>query len=222
MKNALIVFAKFPIPGFVKTRLARDIGNAAATFLYRQFINHTIRKFADSDNRYQLRVAVAQEQYVARFSLEFPGANKYVAQSNGDLGARMQFAIRQCLEEGFERIVVIGTDSPHLPVENVHKAFELLGHNDVVLGPAEDGGYYLLAAKEDFRCLFTGMPWGTNQVLRQTKAAIAENNLSSVHLPKSYDIDDIGSLRRLFDDELEVDKGVFECMSKAKLRQILS
>ncbi|MFQ5627768.1 MAG: TIGR04282 family arsenosugar biosynthesis glycosyltransferase [bacterium] len=222
MDNALIVFAKYPIPGFVKTRLARDIGNDAAASLYRQFITYTIRKFARPDRDYKLIVAVAQEQYVARFSLDFPGADQYVSQCKGELGARMQLAIKQCLDDGFKKIAVIGTDSPHLPVALVQDAFEVLNQNDVVIGPADDGGYYLLAVKDNFPFLFHAISWGTEQVLKQTKAVIDENKLTPAYLPENYDIDNIKNLRRLFKDAPEILKGTAECLSKEIYRQMSS
>lgn len=197
-QNSLIVFAKYPVPGQVKTRLATKIGDPATVILYGHFVSYTIRKFANSNDLNELRVAVAQESYLEKFRQDFPGADKYVAQKNtDDLGARMQNAIHQCLEEGFQKIAVIGTDSPQLPTEYVRNAFDLLDKNEIVIGPANDGGYYLLAVSQNHPCLFDGISWGTKNVLKQTVAAIEQNKLSYLLLPTLFDIDDFDSLQKL-------------------------
>jgi rSAM/selenodomain-associated transferase 1 len=197
-QNSLIVFAKYPVPGQVKTRLAKDIGDSAAVILYSHFVSYTIRKFANSRDSNELRVAVAQESFLEKFKQNFPGADKYVAQKNTDnLGARMQHAIQQSLNEGFQKIVVIGTDCPHLPTEYVQKAFDLLDKHDIAIGPAEDGGYYLLAISQDHPCLFEGISWSTENVLKQTIAAIKKNDVSYALLPALFDIDDFESLQML-------------------------
>lgn len=204
-QNALIVFAKYPILGQVKTRLAKDIGDAAAAALYNCFVIQTIRKFSPSSDLFELRVAVAQEFFLEKFKQDFPGADKYIAQKNiDDLGARMQHSIQQCLEGGFQKIVVIGTDCPHLPTEYVQKAFDLLDKHEIVIGPAEDGGYYLLAVSKNHQFLFNGISWGTKYVLNKTIAAINKNNVSCTLLPSLFDIDDFDSLQKLIRKNPEV------------------
>ncbi len=120
-----------------------------------------------------------------------------VPQAGADLGARLAAAFDHLLEPPAARAVVIGSDSPDLPVSHLARAFQKLKHRDVVLGPAADGGYYLVGLRAPAPSLFAGIPWGTRTVLADTVDAIARAGLSLSLLPLWYDVDDAGGLELL-------------------------
>ena len=214
MRSAFIILAKYPVPGFVKTRLARSIGDIPASKLYHCFVSNILKNCSQPSLADELRIAVAQKEYLQQFELEFPGADRYISQLDvAELGEKMRYAIKQALIDGFKKVVVIGTDSPNLPVELIKDAFDLLEHNDVVIGPADDGGYYLIATKSDLQDLFSGISWGTERVLEQTLAAITKNKQSYRLLPEFYDIDDLESLYRLAKENPEI---ILECKAFAE------
>lgn len=205
MKKLLLIFAKYPIPGSVKTRLARDIGPSSAARIYRHFVERIIEKFTAIATDFDVHVAVAQHAYLADFQMAFPGAGYCFSQTqDADLGVRMRNAIAKSLEAGYRKVAVIGSDSPHLPAEYVEKAFRKLDKKDVVIGPARDGGYYLIAVKKDLPCLFRNVDWGTARVFQQTQERIAEKRLSLATLPELYDVDVLDDLLRLQKDAPEI------------------
>jgi rSAM/selenodomain-associated transferase 1 len=110
-------------------------------------------------------------------------------QSGVDLGDRLLHAIQECLAEGVREIVVLGSDSPHLPAVYVARAFEKLGKAEVVVGPARDGGYYLLGASRLHPALLTDMPWGTAQLYRETVRRARKDGIPIASLPAWYDVD---------------------------------
>ena len=201
MKKLLIIFAKFPLAGSVKTRLARSIGKQNAAFFYRCALAQIVEKFTHSSHAFDVQVAVAQENRVNVFRKLYPGASAYFAQTpHANLGGRMQTAISYGLMNRYDSVAVIGTDCPHLPVSTVQQAFERLHAHDVVIGPASDGGYYLLAVKNEHPCLFENIEWSTERVFGQTQHAATKAGLSMSLLPELYDIDVIDDLRRLLRD----------------------
>ncbi len=111
----------------------------------------------------------------------------YVAQGEGDLGARLQAVVQGAIGRGAERVVVIGSDSPSLPCEYIERAFELLEENQVVLGPSTDGGYYLVGLQRTARPPFSHIAWSSGAVLEQTLQEIGEQALAL--LPPWYDVD---------------------------------
>lgn len=219
---ALLIFAKYPVPGEVKTRLASDIGPEAATLLYRHFVQVIIQKLARHRSIDEAIVAVAQSDQVHRFAIEFPGAYRYLPQqANRDLGVRLQDAIAQQLASGFGKVVVVGTDSPQMPSRLVTEALAALRTADVVLGPATDGGYYLIAVKGDYPALFRGIEWSTDQVLAQTLAAAEQAGLAVHLLEQQYDVDTLAELQQLAREHpaLVAASGVFELVPA--LRRLL-
>jgi len=189
------MFAKYWQPGKVKTRLARHVGDRQASDLYRAFLRTLVRRFEASADRRIL--AYWPEDRRDQFRALAGGNWSVELQTSGDLGQRMSrfFAAARACAGG--PIVLIGSDSPTLPVQYVERAFELLEHVPVVLGPSTDGGYYLIGISGPIPCLFSGVSWSTPQVLDQTVALLHQADCRYALLPPWYDVDDGDDLRKL-------------------------
>lgn len=183
MTNAtLIVFAKAPELGKVKTRLIPAVGAAAATAIYERLLNHTLQQAVLVPASLQVWYAGDREHV---FWQRWPSLS-YKAQIEGDLGARMAHAIA-CANGP---VVVIGSDCLGLSASYIGQALTALAAgNDVVLGPALDGGYVLIGMQRLHSTLFEHIEWSTAQVLRQTLAAAARAELRCELLPALSDID---------------------------------
>jgi len=198
MERLLIIFAKYPRPGQVKTRLAATIGDTKAAALYGQLIRHTLSVACSLNHLIYKAVAVARKEDVAPFRRRFPGADDYFAQSETpDLGLRMREALVWGAGLGSRKMVIIGTDCPWLDRRHLKKAFEALEESDVVFGPAEDGGYYLIGAKQVHPQLFSGIPWSTEAVLKTSLRRAQEAGLRYTCLESLRDLDEAEDLNRL-------------------------
>jgi len=194
------MFAKFWQPGTVKTRLAETIGSEAAAAVYREFLRTLLVRFASIATSRELVFTPGDRQ--AEFRSLAPPAWQLEEQGTGDLGQRMARFFERAFASGRSSVVLIGSDSPTLPASYVGQAFDALAHQAVVLGPSEDGGYYLVGARGDrVPPIFFDMHWSTEQVLRQTIARLEQHNIQHALLPTWYDVDSEADLRRL-DDEL--------------------
>lgn len=189
MRNGLIVFAREPLPGRVKTRLAADIGDTAAADVYSWMLGDVL------DNCRKL-VGIETIVYWAADSDTIQSlAGRYdcvsTRQVNADLGQRMQAAFSEMFTSGFETCCIIGSDAPDLPVSYILEAFNLLSAQqaDVVFGPSHDGGYYLIGLSQPCPSLFIDIDWSTPQVLQQSLVAAGRTGLKAVLLPEWYDID---------------------------------
>jgi rSAM/selenodomain-associated transferase 1 len=182
--RVLGLFAKWPAPGAVKTRLgdAERAGRVARAFLL-----DTLDRLAAVDARRVLVFAPAERSEA--FADLATGRYALVPQGEGDLGVRLRRFIAAELAAGAGATVVVGADSPTLPVEFVEQAFALLRDSDVVLGPTCDGGYYLLGCGRRLPPVFAGIDWGTPRVLSQTVAALADPSWKLALLPPWYDVD---------------------------------
>lgn len=196
------VFAKFWEPGKVKTRLAAALGPDKASQIYRLFVSTLVSRFRGcADSR--VLCFTPQEQADAFVSLAGVG---WIArpQTQGDLGTRMTSFFEDCFHEGADRVVLIGSDSPTLPVEYIESAFRLLRETDVVLGPTDDGGYYLVGLSRNAPEIFKNIHWSTSSVWEQTVARIGEFQLPYQSLPQWYDVDELTDLVRLRDELLGI------------------
>jgi hypothetical protein len=199
---ALLIFAKYPEPGKVKTRLAAAVGAELAAQLYGEFIQITfsLAKKIHAAARFVTFTPAEKEQNLRE---HFPEPFQWFAQiDSADLGVRIHQAIRHVQQAGYSHVLTIGTDSPSLPAEYLDHAATALENHDLVLGPATDGGYYLIGLKSaPPRELFAGIDWSTERVLRQTLQR-AEQLRMSVHLlPSWYDVDDLATLQRFCHDD---------------------
>lgn len=189
------VFAKYWQPGEVKTRLASHWGAIAASQLYRGFLAATIDRFAGQADRRVLAFTPVERRN--EFAELAAGRWELEPQSAGDLGVRMHNYFAAAFAGGATHAVLIGSDSPTLPSEVVERAFVLLETNDVVLGPTDDGGYYLVGASNRVPPIFEGIAWSTPLVWDQTIAQIRNAGLSHAELLPWYDVDEPADLARL-------------------------
>lgn len=182
------MFVKNPEPGRVKTRLAAAIGEAAAATLYRAFLSDLIQRFQSTGSRRVLAYSPAEAACREFFTQQSGGSYELWPQPITGLGTRM----RQFFEAfGPEPVVLIGSDSPTLPVGFPNVAFAMLKHADVVLGPATDGGLYLIGLNQQRRSwpIFDGIDWSTSRVLDQVMRRLVELDARVEILPPWYDID---------------------------------
>jgi rSAM/selenodomain-associated transferase 1 len=193
--KTVCLFVKSPRLGEAKTRLARDIGAAGAIVIYRALVEHQAAEIP-----VDWRVAVyfapsnAGEDIKSWLAPQLQNGTRFVPQCDGDLGRRLVTAARREFDNGSERVYLIGGDCPALSRGYFDEADRALSDNDIVLGPAQDGGYVLLAIKGPHEILFREIDWSTPAVLQQTLAAARRQTLSVCLLRPLVDIDDAASL----------------------------
>lgn len=195
-EEVLLVFARAPEPGRTKTRLAAAIGAVEAAALHAAFVLDVLERHAAPGRRLVLRTTGDPHH---TFWQEVPKHLEQEDQGEGDLGARLHRAFTPRLEGG-ARVVVLGTDSPALAPSKVDAAFAALASFDAVLGPADDGGYYLLGLSRPCPAVFQDIPWGTDRVCDDTRARLAASSVRWTELPVDYDVDHVGDLFRLLAD----------------------
>jgi len=189
------VFAKYWAPGAVKTRLAAAIGESAAASFHEASVRTLLSRLCRTAERRVLGFAPANRE---QDFTEAAGISwQLQPQVDGNLGKRMADYFRTAFETGATRVVLIGSDSPTLPVGYVEKAFEDLEVNNVTVGPSSDGGYYLIGASRPVPRIFEGIDWGSEKVLQQTGALLREHDVSWTLLPHWYDVDQLEDLQRL-------------------------
>jgi len=197
--RCLTVFVRHPEPGKVKTRLARTYGDPFAAELYGYFVDDLLE--ALERGCYRLEIAFTPAEKELEIRQRFGGRFSYTPQEGEGLGERMEKAFRSCFAKGFATALLIGSDSPDLTAEVIEGAFHALenGH-DAVLGPAFDGGYYLIG----FRSaafdpgVFNGMPWGEHTVCEKTLNRLHARGYRISLAPAWHDIDtgeDLAALR---------------------------
>lgn len=182
------VFLKYPVPGQVKTRLAGALGDDAAAAWYREMAALVLERTA-ADEAYRRILFVSPEERILDFVRWLPDET-FLPQRGAELGERMAGAVSQLLGFGGYALL-IGTDVPDISKAVIVQAFDLLCLHDVVIGPAEDGGYYLIGMKQAHTTLFDGIAWSTPEVLPATLGKIAMLGLSYALLPELADIDTI-------------------------------
>ncbi len=188
----LIIFAREPVPGRVKTRLAKDIGNDAAAELYDLMLRHVIKNAVSS--RYDIELWKTSESSGSYFAELIPGA--FIRdQSEGNIGERMSGAFRSGFAGGYRKICIIGTDCPDASSNDIIEAFYLLENNGLVLGPSFDGGYYLIGLSKFYSGLFEGISWSTASVFPETVEKARFLDIGFVSLYAKVDIDDMMGLR---------------------------
>jgi len=216
-KYCLGVFAKYWEPGRVKTRLAKSIGEAKAADVYLAFLKTLLFRFDSAANRSSVLAFSPDDRLedFQRLSSETTGSDEawnFTPQGDGDLGARLHRFFAEQLQR-YEQVIVIGTDSPTLPSNLLDQANRLLESHDVVLGPSEDGGYYLVGARDGVPPIFSGIDWSTEQVWQQTVASLQHHRAKFAVLPTWYDVDTIDDLQRL-QAELSRSKSASGLLSK--------
>ncbi|MBI4487583.1 MAG: TIGR04282 family arsenosugar biosynthesis glycosyltransferase [Deltaproteobacteria bacterium] len=196
--NALVIMAKAPLPGTVKTRLVPPLSHEEAAELYRCLlldILDGLRFFAGAD----LFVAFTPAVSAPVFQELVPPGFVCFPQRDGDLGHRMHSVFVDLSDGGYKSIVLIGSDLPVFPIRFLQEAFAMLerSRRDLVLGPSRDGGYYLIAMGRSIPEIFKGIPWGEENVLAVTLQKISSLGLKAYLLPTWFDIDIPEDLRYL-------------------------
>lgn len=189
-RRRLVVFTRYPLPGSAKTRLIPAIGADAAAELQMDMTHHTLATArAWSDNYDDIEVRYTGGTYASM--VRTFGRDLYYAPQRGDtLGERMADAAADAFRYRCDKVVIIGCDCPGLDAKLLRTAFHHLRSADVVLGPAKDGGYYLIGLRRDTPGLFDRIAWGTNEVLRQTLDRAAQLSLTASLLPELCDVDE--------------------------------
>lgn len=183
-QRALLIFTRNPEPGKCKTRLAATIGDRAALHIYHFLVRHTaaIAKGLEGVDR-----LVYFSEHPGDGSLWVPAYFKHHVQKGEDLGARMLQAFQEAFSVGYSEAVLIGSDLYDLTSDDLREAFGQLNRHEVVLGPAGDGGYYLIGMKKAIPGLFQGKQWGTQTVLKETLQNLKE--VDTFLLPVRNDVD---------------------------------
>lgn len=197
-RRVIVILAKWPRAGQAKRRLGRHIGPARSAALARAFLADTLALVSRSGPD-RLVIAYAPALARTRFAGLAPDA-LLVAQPRGGFGARLEHALASGLERAHSALV-IGADAPTLPPRLIERGFAALALADCVIGPAEDGGYYLIGASRRLPAtLFRRIPWSTADVFDETLLRARDAELRVAILPRWYDVDDAAALRRLARD----------------------
>lgn len=204
--DALIVFAKQPLAGKVKTRLTTVLSPEEAAELYRCMLIDTLSKVKQLQAVDIYLFFEGDGDAVSYFATIAAGIET-LPQRGNDLGERMMDAFQRTFERGYGSVAIIGTDSPDLPVSFIEEAFLSLGDArlDVVFGPSEDGGYYLLALKRLHAELFQGIEWSSQAVLRESVATAEKIGRRTTMLSLWHDVDTVADLHRA--DLLDINNG---------------
>lgn len=178
------MFVKEPVNGFVKTRLAKTLGNEKTLVLYKHFVDDLIDTLKDT--KYEFKLCVYPNNKL--ISEVFGDYNNFI-QEKGDLGIKMQKAFESQFDLGYEKIILIGSDTPHIPKDYFNETFTMLESKESVIGPSLDGGYYLISFKKDsFNInMFKNITWSTDIVLEQTLEKTTPHKVHLLH--KLNDID---------------------------------
>lgn len=195
MNRALLVIAKRPAAGQTKTRLAPPLSLEQAAALYECFLRDTLEVARHVPNVTRLINYLPQD--AADYFHALAPDYELLLQTGQDLGERLDFALTHCLENGFDRAVIMDSDSPTLPADYIAQAFESLDEADVVLGPCVDGGYYLIGLKKPQPRLLLEVKMSTPFVVRDTLELARLENLRAALLPEWFDVDTVSELEQL-------------------------
>ncbi len=225
MKEALVLLAKAPLAGQVKTRLIGALSAEDAADLYAAFLSDTFAVMEEAAyERETVRLVLCytpagEEEAFEKVERE---GSLMLAQRGDTLGERLENCFADLFDHGFDSVVIIGGDSPTLPVENLLTAFDsLTDANQIVLGPAADNGYYLIGMRQLHPRVLEDIPWSTNEVLAVTRRRIQAANLKLIELPVCYDIDtpeELQHLRQELKEQKELARFTRRCLKEIAKR----
>jgi hypothetical protein len=184
--NAVILFARDPVLGQVKTRLSSSLDDETILKLYSCFVEDSLEKISKVEDA-DCFVGISPANHSGFFNGTEPSDMRLFAQQGKDLGDKMRQAFVDRFAEGYKKVAIIGSDSPSLPVSYINQS--LTSDKDLVLGPSIDGGYYLIAMSGKVSEVFDGVAWGTEHVLDETLARVKKAGVSLELLPVWYDVD---------------------------------
>lgn len=190
----LIVYAKVPRSGHVKTRIAAEIGNGRAAEIYRAMLSGFLARLRGLRKRWHVEIHFTPADQEPLLVPEVPPGIARVPQIDGDLGARLKASFGSAFQQGRDPCVIIGTDSPDLPVRFLQEALDQLATYDVVLGPAKDGGYYLIGLRSPLPQLFDGIPWSGPDVCTLTLQKAQQIGKTCYTTPEWSDVDTLADL----------------------------
>lgn len=191
MTTLIQIFAKAAVPGAVKTRLARDVGDAAALRIHQRLCRHVVEQCvaAGADGVEIWAALDSQDPFLHAFGLPV------LEQQGRELGTRLDFAMRHGLAR-HRRVVIVGADVYSLHAAYLQQALKALQTSEIVIGPAQDGGYVLVGASRSLPVVFQDIPWGTAEVMGATLDRLLSNMISFELLPERWDIDTLDDIRR--------------------------
>ena len=190
----LIIYAKVPRSGQVKTRIAAEIGNGRAAEIYRAMLSGFLARLRGLRRRWHMEIHFTPADQETLLVPEVPPGVPRIAQVDGDLGARLKASFASAFQAGRDPCVIVGTDSPDLPVRFLQEALDQLAAHDVVLGPARDGGYYLIGLRAPLPGLFDGIPWSSSEVCQATLRKAQQLGKTCYTIPEWSDVDTLKDL----------------------------
>jgi len=201
---ALVIFAKAPIPGQVKTRLCPPLTPDEAATLHGSFVLDTLERTKLAVTKLKVPfdryLACAPSSGLVFFKIMEERQSVHLLDQEGDdLGRRMNRVFETMFGRGYRQVMIVGTDVPALPLDYYQQALTVLETHDLVLGPARDGGYYMIGLKKPAPALFENMPWSTGGVLTLTRAKAGTLGLSEALLPEWRDVDTLDDLQAIID-----------------------
>lgn len=189
MNNHLIVYAKRPIAGYTKTRLAAGIGAEQAAGVYARMLYTFLAELQTVKNKaLQVTLSLASEEDIPFFNAAFPEWT-VTHQVNGDLGSRMSTSMQNEFKNGAGKVVLVGSDIPTLSTNHIQEAFDALDSSDIVFGPTNDGGFYLIGTTIPTLDIFTDIEWSTSSVLKACQHTAEKQGLSVSLITELYDMD---------------------------------
>jgi rSAM/selenodomain-associated transferase 1 len=197
LKRLVVVFLKLPTPGRVKTRLAASIGDDEAAMIYTELVRRTFAALPTEGSTIWLYAEPAARLNQVESWIDSLGTYSWrarariVPQPDGDLGDRLTAVFRQAFAESYRHVIAVGTDCPLVTTGHFHDAFERLETTDAVIGPAMDGGYYLIGLRRETPELFFQIPWSSPSVFEATRSAAASAGLTTSILEPLRDVDSI-------------------------------
>ena len=187
--ETLIIYSRYPEAGKTKTRMIPALGAQKAAQLQRQMTEHTLDTARKLRSERQINIEVHFAGGNQQLMTDWIGEDiQYIPQTNGDLGDRMNHSFTNAFNSS-QRVVIIGIDCPDIDIQILNNAFDALQKKELVLGVAQDGGYYLIGLNKTVPQLFQNITWGTEKVLSQTKAIAQTLNLNVEYLTTLSDVD---------------------------------
>lgn len=221
--NAIVIMAKAPVPNDVKTRLVPPLDSKTASDLYRSFLLDKIEQVAEIDA--QCFLAFTPNTAESLFREIIPRKFILLQQEGNNLGERLANVTERLFTQGFKKIILVDSDTPNLPPKMLRTAISRLDSVEVVVGPCEDGGYYLIGMKSYLPNIFKDIPWSTRAVVTSTVRRIVEMKATFSLLDKWYDIDKVEDLLRLKRDlnasfeARQACRNTFDLLSKLNLKE---
>jgi uncharacterized protein len=198
-RGALIIMARPPVLGKVKTRLAAGVGEKNALIIYEKLLEYT----------FSIAVLEGADTFVfwsEPTDFQLPGSFQSDIQKGNDLGERMSHAFEKVFQQGYHQVVMIGTDCPDLSAPMLQHSLYAFEKCDLVIGPALDGGYYLIGMNALYHVLLENMPWSTSQLMECSIIAARKYGLAFITLPTMNDVDEVSDLPERYSKLITINK----------------